>query len=79
MIFNGERSQGGMTVPPQGVPPNWFPYFAVADVEASMRAAEEAGGKPFMGPVDIPNGGRFALIQDPHGAAFAIFQGDFDD
>ena len=29
VIFNGERSQGGMTVPPPGVPSNWFPYFVV--------------------------------------------------
>jgi hypothetical protein len=66
-------------VPPSDVPPNWFPYFAVADVEATAKAAEEAGGKPIMGPVDIPNGGRFLLLQDPQGAPFAIFQGDFDD
>jgi predicted enzyme related to lactoylglutathione lyase len=79
VIFNGDRAQGGMTVAPPGVPPNWFPYFAVADVEASARAAQEAGGKPFMGPIDVPNGGRFVLLQDPQGAAFAIYQGEFDD
>lgn len=79
VIFSGERSQGGMTVPPPGVPPNWFPYFAVADAEATSKAAEEAGGTPFMGPVDLPNGGRFVLIQDPQGAPFGIVQGDFDD
>jgi predicted enzyme related to lactoylglutathione lyase len=78
VIFNGERSNGGMTVPPPGVPPNWFPYFAVTDVDAAMAAAQEAGGQPFMGPIDVPNG-RFALIQDPQGAAFAVLTGDFDD
>jgi predicted enzyme related to lactoylglutathione lyase len=32
-----------------------------------------------MGPIDVPSG-RFALIQDPQGAAFAILQSDqFDD
>jgi len=79
VIFNGERSQGGMTRPPAEVPPNWFPYFAVSDVEETARAAEEAGGKPFMGPMDVPNGGRFVLIQDPQGAPFGIVQGEFDD
>jgi len=72
VIFNGDRSNGGMTVPPPGVPPNWFPYFAVADVDASIGQAQEAGGLPFMGPIDVPNGGRFALIQDPQRAAFAV-------
>jgi uncharacterized protein len=79
VVFNGERSQGGMTKPPEGVPSNWFPYFAVDDVEATSKAAADAGGRPFMGPVDLPNGGRFVLLQDPQGAPFAIFQGDFDD
>jgi predicted enzyme related to lactoylglutathione lyase len=79
VIFNGDRSQGGMTVPPPGVPSNWFPYFAVEDVEASAQAAQETGGTPFMGPIDVPNGGRFVLLQDPQGAAFAILQGEHDD
>jgi predicted enzyme related to lactoylglutathione lyase len=79
VIFNGERSQGGMTVPPPGVPSNWFPYFVVDDVEASGQAATEAGGTAFLGPIDIPNGGRFTLITDPQGAPFGILQGEMDD
>jgi predicted enzyme related to lactoylglutathione lyase len=79
VIWNGERTNGGMTLPPPEVPANWFPYFAVEDVEAAMQAAQAAGGQPFVGPVDVPNGGRFALIQDPQGATFAVFAGDFDD
>ena len=68
-----------MTVPPLDVPANWFPYFAVEDVDATMKKAKEAGGNPFIGPIDVPNG-RFALIQDPQGAAFAVLSSDeFDD
>jgi predicted enzyme related to lactoylglutathione lyase len=79
VIFNGDRSNGGMTVPPPGVPPNWFPYFAVADVDAAIQTAKDAGGNPFLGPVDVPTG-RFALIQDPQGAAFAVLSSDaYDD
>ena len=78
VIFNGERSQGGMTVPPPGVPSNWFPYFVVDDVDASKQAAQEAGGTPILGPIDVP-GGRFTLIADPQGAPFGILQGDMDD
>jgi predicted enzyme related to lactoylglutathione lyase len=79
VISNDGRSNGGMTVPPPGVPANWYPYFAVEDVDATLEAARAAGGTPFLGPVDVPNGGRFALIQDPQGAAFAVLTGDFDD
>jgi predicted enzyme related to lactoylglutathione lyase len=79
VIFNGERSQGGMTVPPPGVPSNWFPYFGVAAIEETLERAEASGGKPFMGPIEVPNGGRFALIQDPQGAAFGVLDGEYDD
>ena len=78
VIWNGERSNGGMTVPPPGVPSNWFPYFVVADVEAAMGAAQAAGGQPFIGPIDVPTG-RFALIQDPQGAPFGVLTGELDD
>ena len=78
VIFNGDRSNGGMTVPPPGVPSNWFPYFAVEDVDATIQTAKDAGGTPFIGPIDVPNG-RLALIQDPQGAAFAVFTGEYDD
>ena len=78
VIFNGDRNQGGMTAPPPGVPSNWFPYFGVADVDATIEAARAAGGNPFLGPIDVPSG-RFALIQDPQGAVFAVLTGDYDD
>ena len=80
VIFNGERSNGGMTKPPEGVPATWYPYFAVEDVDAAIAKARELGGNPFLGPVDVPNGGRFALIQDPQGAAFAVLSSEqYDD
>jgi uncharacterized protein len=80
VIFNGERSNGGMTKPPPGIPSNWFPYFAVEDVDAAIETARSAGGNPFIGPIDVPNGGRFALIMDPQGAAFAVLSSEnFDD
>src|SRR3954470_12001901 len=46
-ISSGERSWGGMTRPPAEVAPNWFPYFAVEDVEATAATARDAGGQPF--------------------------------
>ena len=79
VISNGERSNGGMTQPPPGVPSNWFPYFGVDNVDATVEAARSAGGNPFVGPIDTP-GGRFVLIMDPQGAAFAVLSSeDFDD
>jgi predicted enzyme related to lactoylglutathione lyase len=30
-----------------------------------------------MGPLDVP-AGRIAVVMDPQGAAFSLFQGDLD-
>jgi uncharacterized protein len=79
VIFNGERSQGGMTKPPGGVPSNWFPYFGVIGLDETIQLAETTGATRFLGPIEVPNGGRFALLQDPQGAAFAILEGEYDD
>jgi predicted enzyme related to lactoylglutathione lyase len=56
------------------VPPNWMPYFQVADVDVSANKAKELGGKLFVPPMDIPNTGRFSVISDPQGAVFAIYK-----
>jgi uncharacterized protein len=56
------------------VPPHWLPYFQVADVDATANKAKELGANFYVPPADIPNVGRFAVIADPQGAAFAIFK-----
>jgi predicted enzyme related to lactoylglutathione lyase len=56
------------------VPPNWLPYFQVTDVDATANKAKELGASLAVPPLDIPNTGRFSVIQDPHGAAFAIYK-----
>jgi uncharacterized protein len=55
------------------VPPNWMPYFQVADVDACAAKAASLGANVGVPPSDIPNVGRFACIADPQGAVFAIF------
>jgi predicted enzyme related to lactoylglutathione lyase len=59
---------------PDEVPANWLVYFAVDDADATAARAGELGGAVAFGPMDIPNVGRFAVIQDPHGATFAVIQ-----
>lgn len=79
VIWNGERTNGGLAEPPGGVPPHWYPYFGAIGMEETMQIAESSGGTLSVGPVDVPNGGRFALIQDPQGASFGILEGEYDD
>ena len=72
-----EGQVGGMMAMPQnmkGVPSHWLNYFAVTDVDASAKKVAELKGNVVMPPTDIPNIGRFAIVQDPQGATFAIYK-----
>jgi predicted enzyme related to lactoylglutathione lyase len=73
----GERSNGGVMDAQPGEPPNWLPYFTV---ESRDRAADEAGGlgASEFARMDMP-AGRIAVLADPQGAPFAIFEGEVDD
>jgi predicted enzyme related to lactoylglutathione lyase len=61
---------------PQGVqaPPHWLPYIAADDVDAKAARAKELGATVFVEGTDIPNVGRFAVVQDPAGAVFGLFK-----
>lgn len=66
---------GGITkFPPQSqnIPPVWGLYVTVSDVDTSAKQAQELGGKVFMPPMDVPDIGRFCVIQDPQGAYISL-------
>jgi predicted enzyme related to lactoylglutathione lyase len=58
----------------QGVPPNWLTYVSVASADESAAKSKELGGTVVMEPFDVLDAGRMALLQDPTGATFAIWQ-----
>lgn len=57
---------------PDFVPPHWLVYFATDDVDATVTRAKELGGSVTADPMDIPGVGRFAVLDDPQGATFAV-------
>ena len=78
-MTGGENPVGGMYQlnpdwfggnPP---PPHFMIYVAVDDVDENARKAVELGGKIHRGPMDIPNVGRMAMIEDPTGAKICTF------
>ena len=75
-LSNGANAAGMPPVQPEelGIPPNWSPYFAVADCDETVARAESLGGKLDFPPMEIPEIGRFTFLQDPQGAHFAIIQ-----
>lgn len=53
-------------------PSHWMTYLAVDDVDAAAAKVPELGGQICVPPTDIPNVGRFAVINDPTGATFSL-------
>ena len=68
---------GIMKLPDQakqmGAPPHWMMYIGTPDVDGMAMRIAQMGGKVHKQPADLPTVGRFAVVQDPYGASFAIF------
>jgi len=80
-IRNGERMNGGIRPLGEqekqvGVPPNWMPYFTSADLDQSAAKVAELGGTVMVGPMAILQGSRLAVVRDPQGVVFALFEGE---
>ncbi|MGI9647829.1 MAG: VOC family protein [Acidimicrobiia bacterium] len=53
-------------------PNYWGVYFSVDDVDAILGAVKDNGGQVLMPPMDIPQVGRMAVVQDPQGASMSV-------
>jgi predicted enzyme related to lactoylglutathione lyase len=69
--IGGMMSMGGEF--PPDVPAHWAAYFGVESCDDAMALVRRLGGAVLGAAVDIPQG-RFAIVADPHGATFKIFQ-----
>ena len=58
----------------QGVPPNWMIYLAVENADQAASKAAQAGGTVLSPAFDVMDAGRMAVIQDPTGAIFSVWQ-----
>lgn len=71
------QTAGCMTIPPgaaaMGVPSHWLNYFCVPDIDDRTRKAQSLDAKVHVPPMDIPEIGRFSVIEDPAGAMCALF------
>jgi predicted enzyme related to lactoylglutathione lyase len=57
-----------------GSPVCWNCYVAVSDVDKTIAEADTLGGSTLMGPIDVMEHGRMAVLKDPSGAAFCVWQ-----
>jgi uncharacterized protein len=52
----------------------WLQYVSVADVAASAQKAVKLGGKVLTQKTEVKGHGFFAVVADPAGATFALWQ-----
>jgi predicted enzyme related to lactoylglutathione lyase len=71
---DGRSVAGLSTVQQEGQPPAWNAYVTVEDADAVAARASELGGTVVAEPFDVMTAGRMAVIQDPTGAFFCIWQ-----
>ena len=64
-------SADGASAPPQ---PLWATHISVDDADETIARVEQAGGSLIGPPFDSPAGGRMAVVADPHGIGFCLWQ-----
>jgi uncharacterized protein len=57
-----------------GSPPAWTVYLSTEDADATATAVESAGGTVLARPFEVSEAGRMAIVQDPTGAVFGLWQ-----
>jgi predicted enzyme related to lactoylglutathione lyase len=73
-IRGGDVAAVGST--PEGAPPMamWNTYVWVDGADDTAMKARDAGGRVVMEPFDILDSGRMAVLSDPEGAVFCVWQ-----
>ncbi len=72
---NGEETAGIMDKSAMcDGPPMWVTYVNVASIDDSLARLVELGGKEMMGKTPVEGRGFFAMVEDPHGGKFAIWE-----
>lgn len=79
MLQKGEQEVAGLGGQPpeetkQGVPPHWNVYVSVADAEAATAKAASLGATILVPAFDVMAAGRMAILADPLGAVFFLWQ-----
>ena len=72
--MNGKAVAGGMEVQDENQPAAWTTYVSVEDVDATVGTARELGAQVIAEPMDVMSAGRMAVLMDPEGAVFALWQ-----
>ncbi len=70
----GGLYQTGDDMPSAGGPPCWTSYVTVAGADDALDRARKLGGGAMAGAFDVMDLGRMAVLTDPQGASFAVWE-----
>lgn len=70
LLIGGMRT---MDEDPPETPPNWMPYFVMADLDEAAGRVTELGGAVVVPIRELP-GGRFMMAADPEGAIYGLLE-----
>lgn len=76
--LGGQSAAGVFQLPPEavagGAASRWLVYVTVRGIGAALGKVVPAGGQVLAKSFDLPDGGRMAVVADPTGAEFGLWQ-----
>jgi uncharacterized protein len=73
-IRGGDVAAVGSRPDGQPTPVAWNTYVWVESTDDAAQKARDAGGRVLMDPFDVMDAGRMAVLADPEGATFCVWQ-----
>ena len=74
VMFAAPRGPIGATVAGDGAAPHWLPYIGTGDIDKTIALAKQNGGSVAKKVDTLSSGSRYAVLQDPYGASFGVYE-----
>jgi len=74
VMFAAQRGPIGATVAGNGSASHWLPYIGTGDIDATIELAKQQGGSVVKEVDTMSSGSRHAVLQDPYGAEFGVYE-----
>jgi uncharacterized protein len=73
---NGAGIRGGLSPRPISEPRSWVHYVSVPSVDETIERVQRLGGSVLREKTAVPKTAWYAVVADPEGNIFAIWQAD---
>lgn len=74
MLRKGDKDAAALSAAQEGMPAAWNTYVTVESANDAAAKAAELGATVVAEPFDVMDAGRMAVIQDPTGAFFCVWE-----